>query len=111
MADHPGLAGRAGELTVVAPHHGSKTSSGPKFVNGLAPERVIFTAGYRHRYGHPHPDVVARYHDAGSELLNTATSGALRLDLGQGGADITEWRQGGSFWIRAPERPSPIRSE
>ncbi|SET67304.1 competence protein ComEC [Marinobacter segnicrescens] len=111
MADHPGLAGRAGELTVVAPHHGSKTSSGPKFVNGLAPERVIFTAGYRHRYGHPHPEVVARYHDAGSELLNTATSGALRLDLGQGGADITEWRQGGSFWIRAPERPSPTRSE
>ncbi|MGM0569608.1 DNA internalization-related competence protein ComEC/Rec2 [Marinobacter sp.] len=94
------LVDRQGQLTVIAPHHGSKTSSGAGFVRDLSPERVIFTAGYRHRYGHPHPDVVARYRDAGSALLNTATSGAIRLELKQEGVDVSEWRQDAPFWIR-----------
>ncbi|MFW5825739.1 MAG: DNA internalization-related competence protein ComEC/Rec2, partial [Marinobacter sp.] len=107
----PWLAGRPGELTLVAPHHGSKTSSGAGFVQTLAPERVIFTAGYRHRYGHPHPDVVTRYHQAGSELYNTATAGALRLDLLPEGVTVTPWRERAAFWLRGPEPVMPARSE
>ncbi|GGY84982.1 DNA internalization-related competence protein ComEC/Rec2 [Marinobacter zhanjiangensis] len=91
------------DLTLIAPHHGSKTSSGEAFVARLAPQKVIFTAGYRHRYGHPHPDVVARYRAVGSSLLNTATSGALRLDLRPGRVDVVRWREGAPFWIRGPE--------
>ena len=112
LKDHPGLADRrGGELILVAPHHGSKTSSGPGLVRALLPERVIFTAGYRHRYGHPHPDVVGRYRRAGSELLNTATSGAIYLELTARGAEVTRWRQGAPFWIRPPEGVSPVSSE
>ena len=107
LADWPMAVGEGRELTLLAPHHGSKTSSGAALVRRLSPERVIFTAGYRHRYGHPHPDVVARYQSAGSDLFNTATSGALRLDLQTDGLRVTPWRQGAPFWVRRPEPVIP----
>ncbi|SFR48405.1 competence protein ComEC [Marinobacter daqiaonensis] len=110
-ARHPTREGRVRGLTVFAPHHGSNTSSGKAWVSGLAPDRVIFTAGYRHRYGHPHPDVVQRYHEAGAELFNTATTGALRLDLAEGDIRITPWRDRAPFWIRPAEALDPMRSE
>ena len=111
LADWPMLADGGSELTLIAPHHGSKTSSGPAFVRQLAPARVIFTAGYRHRYGHPHPDVVERYRSAGSRLFNTATSGALLFDLLPHGPLATQWREGTPFWIRGPEPVAPRQSE
>ncbi len=92
------------ELTLVAPHHGSKTSSGVPWVNKLRPERVIFTAGYRHRYGHPHPDVVDRYRAVDSDMINTATSGALRIRLEEAAtAEVIRWRTRAPFWIRRAE--------
>jgi competence protein ComEC len=111
LEDFPALVHREGELTLVAPHHGSKTSSSPGFVRSLSPERVIFTAGYRHRYGHPHGDVLARYQVEGSELLNTATSGAIRLALTPEGVSTMQWRQDAPFWIRPPEPLSTAGSE
>ena len=62
---------------LVAPHHGSLTSSGPLFVRHFAPRWVVFSAGYKNRYNHPHPEVVDRYNRAGSTMLNTATDGAV----------------------------------
>jgi competence protein ComEC len=59
----------------------------------------LFSAGYRHRYGHPHPEIVERYQAAGSRFLNTATSGAIHLAFKPEGVDVTEARQGAPFWI------------
>ena len=84
---------------VLAPHHGSRTSSSADWVDRLAPDLVVFTAGYQHRYGHPHPDVVGRYRAAGSRLLNTATSGAIGVIFKPEGVDVIETRQGATFWI------------
>lgn len=84
---------------VLAPHHGSKTSSSADWVGRLAPDLVLFSAGYRHRYGHPHPEIVERYQAAGSRFLNTATSGAIHLAFKPEGVDVTEARQGAPFWI------------
>jgi len=101
------IAGRsqetAGFRVVLAPHHGSKTSSSWQWVEQMAPDLVVFSAGYRHRFGHPHPDVVGRYLSAGSRILNTATSGALHLVWQQGGVSVTEARAQTPFWIRKPE--------
>jgi competence protein ComEC len=97
---HPALMSRRSNYRVVlAPHHGSKTSSSPAWVSQLSPDLVLFSAGYRHRYGHPHPDVVARYREGGSRLFNTATSGAVRLVFNKTGVDIIETRQSAPFWI------------
>jgi competence protein ComEC len=72
----PGLL-RAEVLLV--PHHGSATSSAPEFVKRVAPRYAVFTVGYRNRFGHPREDVLARYREAGSELLRTDAAGAIRL--------------------------------
>jgi competence protein ComEC len=77
----PGLL-RAEVLLV--PHHGSATSSAPEFVKRVAPRYAVFAVGYRNRFGHPREDVLARYREAGSELLRTDAAGAIRLRLEPG---------------------------
>lgn len=64
---------------LVAPHHGSKTSSSRAFITALQPRHVVFSSGYRHHFGHPHRRVVNRYREAGATLWNTADSGALEF--------------------------------
>jgi competence protein ComEC len=68
-------------------------------VDRLKPDLVLFSAGYRHRYGHPHPDIVERYRAADSRILNTATSGALRFVFKPDGVEVTGARQSAPFWI------------
>jgi len=91
--------GMQGYRVVLAPHHGSKTSSSSEWVDQLKPDLVLFSAGYRHRYGHPHPNIVERYRAADSRILNTATSGALRFVFKPDGVEVTGARQSAPFWI------------
>lgn len=95
-----GFQSGATSRILVASHHGSKTSSGGAWVAAMAPRWVVYTAGYRHRYGHPHEDVVARFKAVGAGELNTATSGALRWRLLPEGPELTRWRDRMPFWIR-----------
>ena len=46
---------------LVVPHHGSRTSSTDAFLDAVHPGVAVIQVGYRSRYGHPAPDVVARY--------------------------------------------------
>ncbi len=69
---------------LVVPHHGSRTSSTPAFVRSVAPAIAIFTAGYRNRFGHPRPDVVARYEAIGAELARSDFDGAVTLEIEPG---------------------------
>jgi competence protein ComEC len=65
---------------LVAPHHGSKTSSTAKFVQQLQPKHMVFSAGYRHQFGHPHPSVVNAYNAVNSRVWNTAEQGAITFE-------------------------------
>ena len=71
---------------LVAPHHGSKTSSTPEFVERVNPQVVIFPVGYRNRFGHPHEEVVDRYGAIGSRMYRTDRDGALTLVLSAAGS-------------------------
>ena len=75
----------ASEVLLV-PHHGSRTSSSPAFLEAVAPRVALVQAAYRSRYGHPAPDVVARYEARGIEVLRTDRCGAWswRSDQDQG---------------------------
>jgi len=77
---------------LVAPHHGSRTSSTPEFVRAVAPGLTVFSVGYRNRFGHPHPAVNARYRGAGSRTLRTDMSGALLVAMDPSGVDVRGWR-------------------
>jgi competence protein ComEC len=72
----------AGPPTVMlVPHHGSKTSSSAAFIAAVGPSVAIVSAGWRNRFGHPKPEVLARYAAAGVPVFNTAEQGAVRLDF------------------------------
>lgn len=62
---------------LVAPHHGSRSSSTAAFINAVQPLYVLFPVGYRNRHGHPRPEIVARYRDHGAVLYDSVTHGAL----------------------------------
>jgi len=62
------LAAAAPFSVMFAPHHGSASSSSRALVRVLQPQIVIVSAARGNRFGHPHPDVVARYRDVGSAL-------------------------------------------
>ncbi len=65
---------------LVAPHHGSKSSSSWPFVKKVDPQSVIVSSGYRNAFRHPHPDIVDRYHALGIHIYQTAHSGALTFN-------------------------------
>lgn len=77
---------------LVVPHHGSHTSSTPQFVAAVAPATAVFTVGYLNRFGHPRPDVVARYANSGSAILRTDETGAIRFDLDANGVTTDAYR-------------------
>ncbi len=70
---------RLRSTVLVAPHHGSKTSSTDEFVHQVNPRLVIFTVGYRNRFGHPRDAVMERYRALGSRLLRSDADGAVLL--------------------------------
>ena len=64
---------------VKAPHHGSRFSSTTTFIEALEPSLAIVSAGRWNLFGHPHPEVIARYERAGVEILQTGHDGAVAL--------------------------------
>ena len=85
---------------VVAPHHGSASSSTGIFVRQLQPAAVIFSTGFQNRFGHPSPAVVTRYRKAGAQAFNTAEDGAIGVKVTpSGGLLVTEERLASPrFW-------------
>ncbi len=84
---------------LVAPHHGSKTSSSLPFVLHLSPKHVVFSSGYFNRYGHPHAEVVKRYEAARSRVWLTSRDGAVEFRWVDQRLSVTasrvRWRK---FW-------------
>ena len=77
---------------LVAPHHGSNTSSTQAFIRAVNPAYVLFPVGYRNRYGFPRQAVVQRYQQAGVRMLDSASAGAISFDLGQGTLEPLRYR-------------------
>jgi len=78
---------------LLAPHHGSKTSSMAGFVAQVNPRRVIYSTGFHNQHGHPHIDVQTRYAQIGAVPHNTAYAGALEFTWrGQPPYELTEYR-------------------
>jgi len=67
---------------LLAPHHGSGTSSSAAFLQAVAPRVGIFQVGHRNRYRHPKKEVDQRYADLGIERLRTDRRGAITLQFG-----------------------------
>jgi competence protein ComEC len=85
---------------VLAPHHGSKTSSSAEFLRAVGPELVVIQAGFRNRFGHPHADVLARIRERpGIGVVRTDLGGALTLRWHDRRPVITDfWADHQRYW-------------
>jgi competence protein ComEC len=63
---------------LLVPHHGSRTSSTPAFLDAVAPAVAVAQLGYRNRFGHPAPTVAQRYVALGVPLVRSDRCGAWR---------------------------------
>ena len=61
---------------LIAPHHGSRTSSTAELLDAVRPRVAVFQAGYRNRFGHPAAEVLARYRARGIRIVDSPTCGA-----------------------------------
>ena len=65
---------------VKVPHHGSLSSSSPNFVNAIRPTVAVASAGRANHFGHPTPEVLERYRQAGAVIFRTDRDGAVMVD-------------------------------
>lgn len=76
---------------LLAPHHGSGTSSTLPFLQAVKPEVAVFQVGYRNRYHHPKPEVFERYGALGIKRLRSDESGAITMQFGSA-LNVSEYR-------------------
>ncbi len=75
-------------------HHGSKTSSGERFVRYLSPAVSLISVGIRNKFGHPSPAIIERLTTMNSQVRRTDREGALVYESdGQQWRNI-EWKMG-----------------
>jgi competence protein ComEC len=104
-----------GPVTLLAaPHHGSRNSSSVALIAATQPRWVLFQAGYRNRFGHPDPAVVAAYRAAGAQVGRSDHHGALQWRLRANGDPVATVSAGRQqlrrYWHNQPAerlRPPP----
>ncbi len=96
---------------LVVGHHGSGTSSSEVFLDAVDPRLAIVTAGYRNRYGFPHPKVMSRLSRRGVDVLNTGLQGAIKVDAGGPlrSFQVKSFRKTSPRFWRPPPTGEPVR--
>ena len=88
---------------LLAPHHGSRTSSSAAFLAAVRPLAAVVPAGYRNRFGHPNAEVLERYRNAGIMVRRTDLEGAVTVYLSHEKVEIkSRRRESTRYWHDAP---------
>ena len=66
---------------LVAPHHGSKTSSSEEFLKYVNPQYAICSAGKDNIFKHPHDKIIERYKKHNIKFLRTDEMGRIKLKI------------------------------
>jgi competence protein ComEC len=61
-------------------HHGSRSSSSPDFLAAIRPDIALVSAGRANLFGHPAPEVLARFDRYRTQVFRTDRDGAVMLD-------------------------------
>jgi competence protein ComEC len=69
-------------------HHGSRSSSSMRFLGRLQPQIAFVSAGRGNLFGHPAPDILARYSDLGTIVFRTDQDGAIVIDTDGRDVDV-----------------------
>jgi|WetSurMetagenome_2_1015567.scaffolds.fasta_scaffold07798_7 competence protein ComEC len=66
---------------LIAPHHGSKTSSTHTFINAVKPDYALFSVGYQNQFKHPRSEIIQRYQSVGAQTFETQNSGMISFQI------------------------------
>lgn len=83
---------------LLVPHHGSRGSSGSRFLAAVAPRTALAQAGYRNRFGHPAEAAQDRYRDQGIHWFDTIHCGALRWSSLAPATNVCERDREPHYW-------------
>ena len=83
---------------LLVPHHGSKTSSSPAFLDAVQPRTALVQAGYRNRFGHPAPEVLQRYAQRQVPVVESARCGAATWSSARPDVVECERDKGRRYW-------------
>lgn len=84
---------------LIAPHHGSKTSSTSAFLKEVNPDVIIIPAGYQNKFSFPHQQVLDRYKEINSTVYNLAEEGAVIVKLKNKSYTVQSMRKvEGKYW-------------
>ncbi len=106
-AASPGLARLRAEL-MLAPHHGSRTSSSEAWLDAVQPRWTLVQSGHLNRYGHPAAEVLARYRAHGIGVIRTDLCGAWHW---RSAPDATLAPEGCERWRRYRYWHAPLDVE
>jgi competence protein ComEC len=93
---------------LMAPHHGSRSSSSAALLDAVKPRWALIQSGYRNRYGHPALQVVARYAQRGIRIADSPSCGAMHWRSNQPGELLCERDLQRRCWRH---RPGPAGGE
>jgi competence protein ComEC len=88
---------------LLAPHHGSKTSSSAVFLDAVKPRIALAQSGYRNRFGHPVASVVARYDERGIALVRSSQCGAATWRSREPERLACQRQEGLRYWHHVPQ--------
>ncbi len=81
---------------LIAPHHGSKTSSSYPFIKRVDPDLVIYTSELHSRYPIPHPSVYKRYQEFNIKAEHSGCAGQITINPYE--RIIKRWREVRRVW-------------
>ena len=89
----PDISNKLKADVIIAPHHGSKTSSSLRFIEAVKPVAVIFSAGFLNRWHMPNKAVLKRYKKFNVAPYSTAEQGMIQIKVEQQGLEIESYRE------------------
>lgn len=82
-----------------APHHGSKHSSSIPFIQEVAPQWVVFSAGFMNRWNFPAEEVKFRYKNQSVNMVNSGVSGFIRFEMNKDQIKMQTYREDlAAYW-------------
>jgi len=92
------------DLLIVA-HHGSRSSSSLPWLRAVRPRVAVAQNGWRNPFGHPAPEVRARYMSERIPFFESARCGAARWRSTEPDAVRCERVQAARYWHHRPPLP------
>lgn len=85
---------------LIAPHHGSKSSSSGKFLSAVSPRVAIFSTGYLNQWHMPSLEIRRRYASQNIQTFNTASQGMIVVKFSQKSMKVESFREDiKPFWF------------